>query len=225
MKKSCVKIDQNEECCVYLFSESECELCKKKLPDFIEHNGKLISLLDFSDVFKSYLILECLTLDKENKKFLYVVSINRDKEIRIGRGQHCNIFLSDVSVSRIHSLFIVRGNNIYLQDNDSKFGTLILIQPQSIKMIEGLPLYIQVGRTFFNFLIKKEIKLFGCCGVSENSDIFHYYKQNEKQIETDRIFTVKTEVENSKEEDEVIDEEKKSDIKEEDQKTNDFIEV
>ena len=225
MKKSCVKIDQNEECCVYLFSESECELCKMKLPDFFEHNGKLISLLDFSDDFKNYLILESLTLDRENNKFLYIVSINKDKEIRIGRGQQCSILLSDVSISRIHCFFIVRGKNVYLKDNDSKFGTLVLIQPKSIKMIEGLPLYIQVGRTFFNFLIKKEIKLFGCCGVSENSDIFHYYKQNEKQIETDRIFTVKTEVENSNVEDEMIDEEKKSNIKEDDKKTNDFIEA
>ena len=225
MNKSCLKVDQNDQCCVYLFSESECELCKMKLPDFVKHNGRLISLLDFSDDFKNYLILESLTLDKENNKFLYIISIDKDKEIRVGRGQQCSILLSDVSVSRIHCFFIIRGKNIYLRDNDSKFGTLILMQPSSIKMIEGLPLNIQVGRTFFSFLIKKETKLFGCCGVSENSDIFNYYKQNEKQIETDRIFTVKTEVEYSKEESEMIDEENKSDNKDDDKKTDDFYDL
>ena len=225
MNKSCLKVDQNDQCCVYLFSESECELCKMKLPDFVKHNGRLISLLDFSDDFKNYLILESLTLDKENNKFLYIISIDKDKEIRVGRGQQCSILLSDVSVSRIHCFFIIRGKNIYLRDNDSKFGTLILMQPSSIKMIEGLPLNIQVGRTFFSFLIKKETKLFGCCGVSENSDIFYYYKQNEKQIETDRIFTVKTEVEYSKEESEMIDEENKSDNKDDDKKTDDFYDL
>ena len=161
--------------------------------------------------------LELLKLSQSN--------IDKDKEIRVGRGQQCSILLSDVSVSRIHCFFIIRGKNIYLRDNDSKFGTLILMQPSSIKMIEGLPLNIQVGRTFFSFLIKKETKLFGCCGVSENSDIFYYYKQNEKQIETDRIFTVKTEVEYSKEENEMIDEENKSDNKDDDKKTDDFYDL
>ena len=70
MTKSCVKIDDSEYCSVFIFSETECELCKAKLPDLVEHNKKLYSLLDFSNEFKNYLILECLTLDKENNKFL-----------------------------------------------------------------------------------------------------------------------------------------------------------
>lgn len=69
MNKSCLKVDNNEICSVFLFTESECELCKMKLPDFVNHKGKLISLLDFSDEFKNYFILESLTLDKENNKF------------------------------------------------------------------------------------------------------------------------------------------------------------
>ena len=63
-----MKVDQNEFCSVFVFTESECEICKTKFPDLVNHNGKLHSLLDFSDEFKNYLILESLTLDKENKK-------------------------------------------------------------------------------------------------------------------------------------------------------------
>ena len=199
MNKSCLKIDHSDLCSIFVFTESECELCKAKLPDFVNHNGKLVSLLDFSDEFENYLIMESLTLDKENNKFLYVISLDKNREIKVGRGQVCDILLSDVSVSRIHCFLVISGKNIYIQDNDSKFGTLILIHSPTIKLVEGLPLYIQIARSFIKLLIKKESKFFGCCGISENLNVLEYYQQNQKQIETDRVFTVKTEVNESEE--------------------------
>ena len=194
MTKSCVKIDESEFCCVYIFSETECELCKAKLPDLIFHNKKLYSLLDFSDDFKNYLILECLTLDKENNKFLYIISLEKKGDIKIGRGQVCDILFSDASVSRIHCVLSVEGKNVYLKDNGSKFGTLILIQTPIINLTENLPLFIQVGRSYLNFLVTDaNPKLFNCCGVSEKPMISYYYQQNQKKLRDNRIFTVKTE--------------------------------
>jgi hypothetical protein len=194
MTKSCVKIDESEFCCVYIFSETECELCKAKLPDLIFHNKKLYSLLDFSDDFKNYLILECLTLDKENNKFLYIISLEKKGDIKIGRGQVCDILFSDASVSRIHCVLSVEGKNVFLKDNGSKFGTLILIQTPIINLTENLPLFIQIGRSFLNFLaLDANPKFFNCCGVSEKPMINYYYQQNQKKLRDNRIFTVKTE--------------------------------
>ena len=222
--KSCLKVDENDYCSVFVFTETECELCKAKLPDLVEHNRKLYSLLDFTDEFKNYLVLESLTLDKENNKFLYVISLDKSGEIKMGRGQLCDILLSDVSVSRVHCLLIVEGKNIYIKDNDSKFGTLVLVQSPSIKLVEDLPLYIQVGRTFLSFLISKNTHFFGCCGVSENPNFLYYHKQNEKEIETNRIFTVKTEADNDSN-GVYKEEEKKSEIKNEDNKNSEIIEI
>ena len=84
--------------------------------------------------------------------------------------------------------------NVYIEDNNSKFGTLILIQSSSIQMVENLPLYFQVGRTFFNCRYKKPTKLFQCCGVSERPNLFYYHKQNKMQVTAKTIWTVKTEV-------------------------------
>jgi hypothetical protein len=194
MTKSCVKIDESEFCCVYIFSETECELCKAKLPDLICHNNKLYSLLDFSEDFKNYLILECLTLDKENNKFLYIISLEKKGDIKIGRGQVCDILFSDASVSRIHCVLSVEGKSVYLKDFGSKFGTLILIQTPIINLTENLPLFIQVGRSFLNFLaIDANPKFFNCCGVSEKPMVSYYYQQNQKKLRDNRIFTVKTE--------------------------------
>jgi len=226
MNKSCLKVDNNDICSVFLFTESECELCKMKLADFVNHKGKLISLLDFSDEFKNYFILESLTLDKENNKFLYVISLDKSREIKVGRGQ-CDILLSDVSVSRIHCFFLVDGKNLYIQDNDSKFGTLILIQAPTLKLTENLPLYIQVGRSYLNILIKKNKKFFECCDVSENPNIYYYYNQNQKQLESDRCFTVKTEGNNEDDDDienDDDDDENKSEINIDESKRNDNIE-
>ena len=112
--------------------------------------------------------------------------------MQCGRGQSTDILLSDVSVSRVHFNFIIEGNNIFIKDNNSKYGTLILVQTPSIKLIEDLPLFIQVGRTFLKFLIKSNDS-FGCCDVSENPNFLYYYLQNEKEIETKKFLDIKTE--------------------------------
>ena len=218
--RSCIKVEENDCCSVFLFKEVECEICKAKLPDLINHKGKLFSLLDFSDEFKSYLILETLTLDEENNKFLYIISHETNRQMKIGRGTLSEILLSDVSVSRIHCLLSIEGKNIYIQDNNSKFGTLVLIQTPIIKFAENLPLYIQVGRTFLNFVVKKDSNFFSCCDVFENPNKNYHYSQNEKQVKLNRIITVKNEKYNESEEDD--DEE---DIKEGEKNENQKIDV
>ena len=188
------KVECNELCSIYIIKPVECELCKTKFPDFIRHNGKLFALLDFEYEYKNYLILESLTLDKHKNKFLYVISLENNKKIKLGRGHDSDILLSDISVSRIHCVISTENKNVYIEDNNSKFGTLILIQSSSIQMVENLPLYFQVGRTFFNCRYKKPSKLFQCCGVSERPNLFYYHKQNKMQVKAKTIWTVKTEI-------------------------------
>ena len=212
MTKSCVKIDDSEYCSVFIFSETECELCKAKLPDLVEHNKKLYSLLDFSNEFKNYLILECLTLDKENNKFLYVISLEKTGDIKIGRGQVCDILFSDASVSRIHCVLSVEGRSVFLKDYGSKFGTLILVQAPVINLMENLPLFIQIGRSYLNFIATDaNPKFFSCCGVSETPMVSYYYQQNQKQIRDNRIFTVKNEI-NNNDSQEFVEEKKEEEI-------------
>ena len=195
--RSCMKVESNEYCSVFVFKEVECEICKTKLPDFVSHFGKLHSLLDFSEEFKNYLILETLTLDDEDNKFLYVVSLDNNRNIKLGRGLLSEVLLSDVSVSRIHCMFSIEGRNVYIRDNNSKFGTLVLVQTPNIKIIENLPLILQVGRTYLNFILKKEQKFFSCCEVLENPDVFYHYKQNEKQVKLNKVWTVKADKEDN----------------------------
>lgn len=213
--RSCLKVENNECCSVFVFKEVECEICKTKLPDLVSHNGKLHSLLDFSEEFKNYLILETLTLDDEDNKFLYVISLDKNKNIKLGRGLLSEILLSDVSVSRIHCMFSIEGRNVYIKDNNSKFGTLILVQTPKIKLAENLSLSLQVGRTYLNFISKREEKFFSCCGVSENPDVSYHFKQNEKQVKLNKVWTVKTDkIDNNYNEEDEKDEEEIKDNRE-----------
>ena len=188
--RSCLKIDTTENCSVYIIKPVECELCKTKFPDYIKHEGKLYALLDFSKEYENYLTLESLTLDKNKNKFIYVLSLN-NKKMKLGRGHVSDILLSDISVSRVHCFLIIDNKKVYLEDNNSKFGSLVLIQYSTIKIMEGISLNFQVGRTYIDCKIQKPFKLFNCCNIEESFNLLYYYNQNEKQIQKHMNLIVK----------------------------------
>ena len=192
--RSCVKIDSSADCSIFLIKPVECELCKTKFPDFIKYENRLLPVIDFSQEFDNYLTLESLTLDRQNNKFIYAISLDKERKIKIGRGHEAKVLLSDISVSRIHCIMTVEKNQVFIEDNDSKFGTLILVQSPSIKITENLPLYIQVGRTYFECKLIKPFKLFNCCDAEEKNNIFYYYNQNEKFIKDHLGMVVKPDV-------------------------------
>ena len=188
---SCMKLEGNKNCSIYLIKPVECELCKTKFPDIIKHENKLYHLIDFSNEYQSYLTLEILTLDKYRNKFIYAISLETNKKIKIGRGNECEIILSDKSVSRVHSYLIVENNKVFIEDNDSKFATLVFIQTPRLKLSQELPLYIQIGRTSIELKIKKNFKLFSCCDIEEKNSIYFYYNQNEKYIKDNMGLIIK----------------------------------
>ena len=205
-------IDHTEECYLFSFKQADCELCKSKFPDYIKHKGKLYEIIDFhSEInFQSYFILESLTVDKNENKYIYVVSLDQNyNTINIGRGREANLLLSDISVSRLHCILSIDHNakKIYLHDTNSKFGTLVLIQTPIMKLIQNMELHVQIGRTFFEMVKIKPIDIFSCCDAGEkiNEDI--YFKQNEAKIDKYKKLTVKNEVDNSIRSDEKINEE------------------
>ena len=176
--RNCIRIDNNEYCNIFLIKEIDCELCKNKLPDYIRHKNKLYKIIEFQTNFKNYLSFENLTLDKQKNKFIYVINLDKEKIIKVGRGHESNILLSDISVSRVHCLLNVENGNVYLEDNNSKYGTLVLIQTVKINLAENIFLNLQIGRTFINCKVKKPFKLFGCCDITEKIDSNFYFKQN-----------------------------------------------
>ena len=73
----------------------------------------------------------------KNSNF-FIIKFNEANQLsaKLGRGHSCEVRISDISVSRLHAKinFDSSSNEFLLYDNNSKFGSLVLLQkPFSLK--------------------------------------------------------------------------------------------
>ena len=187
---------------VYILNLIECELCKNRLPNYIMHSNKIYSLIDYDKFDKekkilkknkndnftdNYIIFDEITPGKEGNKYRYLVNFDENNSIKIGRGLEMQLILNDISVSRNHCrLKLDEEGNIILEDNNSKFGTLVLIQAKSIEILKGKTLTVQVGTNYLNINLKRQRNLFGCCNVEEIDERNSYEKINNNSVKFDK---------------------------------------
>ena len=139
----------------YCWKSLECELCKTTFPNSVyqEKLGEEIELLDYAiPSSMDYIVLESVT--QQNIKIIHVIDFEMNNEVKVGRAHDADIRITDISVSRVHS-FIKRNANgdFIVQDNHSKFGTLILLNRPYLLRYNRTNMF-QVGRTLVEALIK-----------------------------------------------------------------------
>ena len=184
-------------CKIYYLNTIECELCKEKFPDYIRHEERIYSLSEIDDNEYNdydYISLYSMSPDKQNNKYKFYAKFDDKKELLIGRGNECDLILNDITVSRIHSKLIIKDNNVFIKDMDSKFGTLILIQNPFLEILKNDNLNVQVGRTYFQ--IKYYQNFFThifCCGIRDEDKGKTYEKLNQKYINIDKINLIQNE--------------------------------
>jgi len=49
-------------------------------------------------------------------------------EFKLGRGHESEVRINDISVSRCHAIIKCRKDGFYIEDNLSKFGTIVLLK-------------------------------------------------------------------------------------------------
>jgi predicted component of type VI protein secretion system len=76
---------------------------------------------------------------------LHVVSL-ADKTLKLGRGHESDVRIADVSISRCHATIRFSNGSFLLEDNNSKFGTLIALKKPRL-LEANAPISIQMGRT------------------------------------------------------------------------------
>ena len=77
-------------------------------------------------------------------------------EFKMGRGHESDLRVSDISVSRCHAIIKYDAENsrkFYLEDNLSKFGTLVLSKG-SIDLEPEMTKAVQIGRSVISFTVK-----------------------------------------------------------------------
>jgi pSer/pThr/pTyr-binding forkhead associated (FHA) protein len=76
---------------------------------------------------------------------IHIISPNDKKDSFIfGRGHEADIRINDVSVSRCHAIIKFKDGRFYLEDNFSKFGTLVLVKNR-IPLIPNYNKAVQIG--------------------------------------------------------------------------------
>ena len=80
------------------------------------------------------MMLESLYHDKNTSRIVYILqpnsltAANQVTTFKLGRGHDSDLRFNDISLSRIHSIVKFDNGKWFLEDNDSKFGTLVLVK-------------------------------------------------------------------------------------------------
>ena len=120
----------------YSWKQFECEICKKPYPYVFRSNGRKYRLVDV-DVpeGQNFVWLESLTFEKNSSRMVHLIMPTEEKNtFKLGRGHESDVRVSDISVSRTHAILKYDNDHqFYLEDNLSKFGTLVLAK-QAIEL-------------------------------------------------------------------------------------------
>ena len=191
--ESSIDSETEEVGITYSCKDLSCELCKTKLPDYINYKGKIYNITFYKPKFKQFLILESMRSDKLKTKFIHILSFDNKNKIVLGRSNDCDLSFPELSVSRFHCFIHKDINKLYLEDNNSKFGTLILLQNPNILMIDNSPLRLQKKRVYLKIKLVIPSNIFSCCNANTfDSKIFSYQAQNQKYFNIMSSFVIKT---------------------------------
>lgn len=91
-------------------------------------------------------------------KVFFILNTENKPRLLIGRNALCDVRIGDdISVSRVHSSIKKIGDEYFIEDNESTFGTLIQVQYPiflSAESFSSQPLVLQSGKTLMNINVQ-----------------------------------------------------------------------
>ena len=137
----------------YKWKKLECDICKRPYPRKIAFDGEVYEFLAVQKPAKPYIIIEKLVPEVNFSSDISIISLEDQQEVKLGRGHLCDLRVSDISVSRFHAYIRFMEGNFVLFDNNSKFGSLVLLDKSY--PISAEKAAVQIGRTVFTFVLKQ----------------------------------------------------------------------
>jgi pSer/pThr/pTyr-binding forkhead associated (FHA) protein len=122
---------------------------------YIEYSGVRYCLAEINIPTEgNYILLENLINEKgSSSRMVNVVIPQEGKEVfKLGRGHEADIRINDISVSRFHAQLKCGKDGYYIEDNNSKFGTLAMVP--NVEVAPNLIRAVQVGRTIVHLSVK-----------------------------------------------------------------------
>ncbi|CDW76485.1 zinc finger c3hc4 fha domain-containing protein [Stylonychia lemnae] len=134
----------------------ECEICKQAYPYLFKVGRKVYKLIDIQQPKNSgyFMVMESLPLEKNTSRTIHILGFSSQKEqFNMGRGHDSEVRVNDISVSRCHAIIKYKPEGFYIEDNKSKFGTLVLLK-ESYPLNLEYTSAVQVGRTVVSFTVR-----------------------------------------------------------------------
>jgi len=136
----------------------------------MEFEGENIEMIPVQRPKTPYLILERVYYDKvKDDRAIILIGIEKlgPSEIKLGRGHECDLRENDISASRLHAMIKLTDDGFSIVDNNSKFGTLVLLR-NNLKL-DNKKVGLQIGRNVLTFTVTTKALPIEYIGNSENS--------------------------------------------------------
>ena len=181
----------------YFRKDILCELCKEKFPDYIKYNNRYYNIAFYKPKFNEYIVIESIKNEINHDKFIQIISFD-DRDIAyLGSKKDSEISVNRQSINDYYCIIHKRKDYLDLEDNNSKFGTFILVQYNNLIINNSLPLNLQISNTFIKIKVpKKKSSSFFCCEeppTFEQSNL-NYQMQNELGLDFYSNFNIKDNV-------------------------------
>jgi len=140
----------------YFYRPLACELCKAIYPTYIHNGVEKQPLVEVPWTQPPFIVLENMVRDSQQHatRGLHVISL-AEKVLKIGRGHESDVRIADVSISRCHATIRFQRGHFILEDNNSKFGTLVAMKKPRL-LEPGSSVSIQMGRTVLKLSTQQE---------------------------------------------------------------------
>lgn len=129
----------------YEWKKHECEVCMTEYPVNVKIDNQTYELLTIYRPHTNYMLLEEITRQQDSSYSVFCIELTQ-ASIFCGRSHDCHLRVKDISVSRKHATLHLEKNAAYIEDNNSKFGTLALVN-RAISIQSGSEVPLQVDKT------------------------------------------------------------------------------
>jgi hypothetical protein len=101
-----------------------------RILDNFNVNGRLFNTVELPTYDGPYIVLETLDREKNLVNGCYLLDMSTQKSFKLGRGHDTDVRITDISVSRSHARIYLdeKKKKFIIEDNGSKFGTLLFIK-------------------------------------------------------------------------------------------------
>lgn len=133
----------------------ECEICKYAYPYLFKVDKKIYKLVDIQQPKSGhFIVMESLPLEKNTSRTIHILNFSAEKPFfNMGRGHESEVRVNDISVSRCHAIIKYKPDGMYIEDNRSKFGTLVLLK-DTYPIMQEHTSAVQIGRTVVSFVVR-----------------------------------------------------------------------